>query len=48
MSIDLPLSLMVGNGEYEDIGPDSQMSEPNEFTSDQPATDDFEEVTGPE
>ena len=39
---------MVGNGEYEDIGPDSQMSEPNEFTSDQPATDDFEEVTGPE
>lgn len=48
VSIDLPLSLMVGNGEYEDIGPDSQMSEPNEFTSDQPATDDFEEVTGPE
>ena len=33
VSIDLPLSLMVGNGEYEDIGPDSQMSEPNEFTS---------------
>ena len=48
VSIDLPLSLMVGNGEYEDIGPDSQMSEPNEFTSDQQATDDFEEVTGPE
>ena len=48
VSIDLPLSLMVGNGEYEDIGPDSQMSEPNEFTSAQPATDDFEEVTGPE
>lgn len=48
VSIDLPLSLMVGNGEYEDIGPDSQMSEPNEFTSDQPAADDFEEVTGPE
>ena len=48
VSIDLPLSLMVGNGEYEDIGPDSQMSKPNEFTSDQPATDDFEEVTGPE
>lgn len=48
VSIDLPLSLMVGNGEYEDIGPDSQMSEPNEFTSDQPVTDDFEEVTGPE
>lgn len=48
VSIDLPLSLMVGNGEYEDIGPDLQMSETNEFTSDQPATDDFEEVTGPE
>ena len=48
VSIDLPLSLMVGNGEYEEIGPDLQMSETNEFTSDQPATDDFEEVTGPE
>lgn len=48
VSIDLPLSLMIGNGEYEDIGPDLQMSETNEFTSDQPATDDFEEVTGPE
>lgn len=48
VSIDLPLSLMIGNGEYEEIGPDLQMSETNEFTSDQPATDDFEEVTGPE
>ena len=48
VSIDLPLTLMIGNGEYEDIGPDIQYSEPNEYLSGQSTTDDFQEVTGPE
>ncbi len=48
ISIDLPLTLMVGNGEYEDIGPGMDYGEPVEITSDQSAVDDFEEVTMPE
>ena len=48
VSIDLPLTLMIGNGEDEDIGPDIQYSEPNEYLSGQSTTDDFQEVTGPE
>lgn len=48
ISIDLPLTLMVGNGEYEDIGPEMDYGEPVEVTSDQSAVDDFEEVTMPE
>lgn len=48
VSIDLPLTLMIGNGKYEDIGPDIQYSEPNEYLSGQSTTDDFQEVTGPE
>ena len=48
VSIDLPLTLMIGNGEYEDIAPDIQYIEPNEYLSGQSTTDDFQEVTGPE
>lgn len=48
ISIDLPLTLMVGNGEYEDIGPEMDYGEPVEINSDQSAVDDFEEVTMPE
>lgn len=48
VSIDLPLTLMIGNGEYEGIGNDIQYSEPNDYLSGQNITDDFEEVTGPE
>ena len=48
VSIDLPLTLMIGNGEYADIGPDIQYSEPNEYLSGQSTTDDFQEGTGPE
>ena len=48
ISIDLPLTLMVGNGEYEDIGLGMDYGEPVEITSDQSAVDDFEEVTMPE
>ena len=48
ISIDLPLTLMVGNGEYEDIGSGMEYGEPVEINSDQSAVDDFEEVTMPE
>lgn len=52
VSIDLPLTLMIGNGEYENISPDMDYSEPvnetGEYSQSQTATDDFEEVFSPE
>lgn len=48
ISIELPLTLMIGNGGYEDIGPDIQYYGSDEPEPDQNAVDDFEEVTLPE
>lgn len=48
ISIELPLTLMIGNGGYEDIGPDIQYYGSDEPEPDQNAVDDFEEVTMPE
>lgn len=48
ISIELPLTLMIGNGGYEDIGPDIQYDGTTESEPDMNAIDDFEEVTMPE
>lgn len=48
ISIELPLTLMIGNGGYEDIGPDIQYDGTTESEPDMNAVDDFEEVTMPE
>lgn len=48
ISIELPLTLMIGNGGYEDIGPDIQYDGTTESKPDMNAVDDFEEVTMPE
>lgn len=48
ISIELPLTLMIGNGGYEDIGPDIQYYGSDEPEPDQNAVDDFKEVTLPE
>lgn len=48
ISIELPLTLMIGNGGYEDIGPDIQYDGSSESEPDMNAVDDFEEVTMPE
>lgn len=49
ISIELPLTLMIGNGGYEDIGPDMQYDGSSESSQpDMNAVDDFEEVTMPE
>lgn len=48
ISIELPLTLMIGNGGYEDIGPDIQYDGTTESEPDMNAVDDFEEVTLPE
>ena len=48
VSIELPLTLMIGSGEYERPDIDLEISEPEDIHYETVEADDFEEVTMPE
>ena len=48
ISIEQPLTLLIGSGEYDSVGSDIEVTEPEDVHFDTPETDDFEEVTMPE
>ena len=48
ISIEQPLTLLIGSGEYDGVGSDIEITEPEDVHFDTPETDDFEEVTMPE
>lgn len=48
ISIEQPLTLLIGSGEYDGVGSDIEITEPEDVHFDTPETDDFEEVTLPE
>lgn len=48
ISIEQPLTLLIGSGEYDSVGSDIEITEPEDVHFDTPETDDFEEVTMPE
>ena len=48
ISIEQPLTLLIGSGEYDSVGFDIEITEPEDVHFDTPETDDFEEVTMPE
>ena len=48
ISIEQPLTLLIGSGEYDGVGSDIEITEPEDVHFDMPETDDFEEVTMPE
>ena len=48
ISIEQPLTLLIGSGEYDGAGSDIEITEPEDVHFDTPETDDFEEVTMPE
>ena len=48
ISIEQPLTLLIGSGEYDSVGSDIEVTEPEDVQFDTPETDDFEEVTMPE
>ena len=48
VSIELPLTLMIGSGEYEGPDIDLEISEPEDIHYETVEADDFEEVTMPE
>ena len=48
ISIEQPLTLLIGSGEYDGVGSDIEITEPEAVHFDTPETDDFEEVTMPE
>ena len=48
ISIEQPLTLLIGSGEYDSVGSDIEVTEPEDVHFDTQETDDFEEVTMPE
>lgn len=48
ISIEQPLTLLIGSGEYDGVGSDIEITESEDVHFDTPETDDFEEVTMPE
>ena len=48
ISIEQPLTLLIGSGEYDSVGSDIEVTAPEDVHFDTQETDDFEEVTMPE
>ena len=48
ISIEQPLTLLIGSGEYDSVGSDIEVTEPEDVHFDTQETDDLEEVTMPE